>query len=288
MPRYLDPRNPLLIKKVFGDHPHLLLSFLNAVLPLPKDAPIQSLEYLPSEQVPEIPTFKRTIVDVKCTDRQGRIFIVEMQMEWVNSFMQRMLFNAGRAYIKQLKKGEDYSSLYPVYALGILNSAFDPDTAWYHHYQIVNIENTHKQLKGLEFVFVELPKFKASTREEKKLAILWLRFLSDLNEKTERVSQDLLDIPEINEACTLAEEAAYSKEELEVYWQYWDQVSTERTLMSGSRAEGKAEGKVEGKAEGEYLTKVTIARNLIAKGMRLDEIAVITGLPLAEIETLKP
>ena len=244
MAKYLDPRSDVVFKKIFGDHPHLLISFLNAVLPLPDEAKMESLEYLPSEQVPEIPAFKRTIVDVKCKDKQGRIFIVEMQMEWVNGFMQRMLFNAGRAYIKQLKKGEDYTSLYPVYGLGILNSVFDADEAWYHHYKIVNIADTDKQLKGLEFVFVELPKFKATTRVEKKLGILWLRFLSELNEQTQSVSADLLAVPEISQACALAEEAAYSQEELESYWEYWDQVSTERTLITGSRAEGKVEGKV--------------------------------------------
>ncbi len=277
MAKYLDPKADVTFKKIFGDHPHLLISFLNAILPLSQDTPIKSLEYLPSEQVPEIPAFKRTIVDVKCTDSQGRIFVVEMQMEWVNSFMQRMLFNAGRAYIKQLKKGEDYSSLYPVYALGIVNSIFDPDEAWYHHYQIVNIENTNKQLKGLEFVFVELPKFKPGTRDQKKLAILWLRFLSELNEQTQSVSADLLAVPEISEACELLQEAAYSKGELEAYCSYWDQVSTEKTLISGSRAEGEAQG--------ERLAKVTIAKNLIAKGMSLDEIALMTGLSLAEIES---
>jgi hypothetical protein len=32
--RYLDPKNDLTFKKVFGQHPHLLKSFLNALLPL--------------------------------------------------------------------------------------------------------------------------------------------------------------------------------------------------------------------------------------------------------------
>ncbi len=286
MSKYLDPRSDLVFKRIFGDHPHLLKSFLNSVLPLPLDAPIDSLEYLSTEQVPEIPTFKRTIVDVKCIDRQGRIFIVEMQMEWVNGFMQRMLFNAGRAYIKQLKKGEDYVSLYPVYALGILNSVFDPDEAWYHHYKIVNIEDTKKQLKGLEFVFLELPKFKARTREEKKLAILWLRFLSELNEQTQEVSPDLLAVPEIKEACALAEETAYSKEELEVYCSYWDQVSTEKTLMSGSRSEGKAEGIAEGEAKVLANNRI-IAKKLISKGMLVADISAITGLSIDEVEILK-
>ena len=34
--RYLDPKNDLAFKKVFGQHPHLLKSFLNALLPNPK------------------------------------------------------------------------------------------------------------------------------------------------------------------------------------------------------------------------------------------------------------
>ncbi len=40
-------------------------------------------------------------------DSQGRIFIVEMQMEWTRGFMQRMLFGSASAYVKQLHKGEE-------------------------------------------------------------------------------------------------------------------------------------------------------------------------------------
>jgi len=44
--RYLDPKNDLTFKRVFGDHPHLLKSFLNAVMPLAEGKKIVSLEYL--------------------------------------------------------------------------------------------------------------------------------------------------------------------------------------------------------------------------------------------------
>ena len=47
MSRYLDPRADIPFKKIFGDHPNLLISFLNAVLPLPSDRPIIKLFYLP-------------------------------------------------------------------------------------------------------------------------------------------------------------------------------------------------------------------------------------------------
>ncbi len=72
MARYLDPKTDVVFKKIFGQHPHLLKSFLNAVLPLTADSMIQSLEYLSSEQVPQIPTFKYTVVDVLCRDIKGR------------------------------------------------------------------------------------------------------------------------------------------------------------------------------------------------------------------------
>ena len=44
--RYLDPKNDLTFKRVFGEPPHLLRSFLNALLPLGPDQQIVFLEYL--------------------------------------------------------------------------------------------------------------------------------------------------------------------------------------------------------------------------------------------------
>jgi hypothetical protein len=34
MVRYLDPKNDLVFKRIFGEHSHLLLIFLNALMPL--------------------------------------------------------------------------------------------------------------------------------------------------------------------------------------------------------------------------------------------------------------
>ena len=91
---YFDPKNDLTFKKIFGQHPHLLKSFLNALLPLAEDQVIESLEYLPAELVPEIPLLKHSIVDVRCKDNKGRQFIVEMQMFWTEHFKSRVVFNA--------------------------------------------------------------------------------------------------------------------------------------------------------------------------------------------------
>lgn len=42
MGMYLDPKTDLTFRKVFGQRPHLLVSFLNAMLPLAADEQIES------------------------------------------------------------------------------------------------------------------------------------------------------------------------------------------------------------------------------------------------------
>ena len=77
--KYLNPRADLTFKRIFGEHPDLVTSFLNALLPLKAGEEIDEIEYLPSEMVPENPLRKFSIVDVRCRDKKGRQFLVEMQ-----------------------------------------------------------------------------------------------------------------------------------------------------------------------------------------------------------------
>lgn len=309
MSRYLDPKADIVFKKVFGEHPHLLISFLNAVLPLPEGRSIVTLTYLNTENTPVIPILKRTIADVRCTDNEGRVFIVEMQIEWTDSFKQRLLFETGQAFVKQLKKGEDYHLLQPVYGLGIIATNFDPTEQWYHHYQLVNVDKMPREIiEHLQLVFIELPKFPVRSSEHKQLRSLWLRFLREINEQTKSVAPELLAIPEIKEAVNLVQESAFSEGELQAYESYWDAVSVEKTLKVASYQEGKAEGLVEGKAEerakGEaklreaearaetklleekakaFNEKKVIAQKLLAQGLSKAAISEITGLTLDKI-----
>lgn len=285
MSRYLDPKADVVFKKIFGDHPKLLISFLNALLPLPSDGLIVSLTYLQHEQVPVIPAFRRTIADVKCTDSKGRIFIVEMQMNWTEHFKQRLLFGTSQALVKQLDKGEGYKLLQPVYDLGIVAEIYEKSTPeWYHHYQLIkqgDVDN-HDVIDHLQLIFIELPKFPIQSSEEKKLRLLWLRFLREIDEKTTTISHDLLAVPEIAQAIELAEESAYTPAELDFYQSYWDQVSREKTLIMDKYAEGKAEGK----AEGEELATHRIAKKQLERGVPFEQVMEDTGLSRERVEAI--
>jgi predicted transposase/invertase (TIGR01784 family) len=299
MSRYLDPKADIVFKKVFGEHPHLLKSFLNAVLPLGEGQEIVELEHLPAEQIPNIPGIKRTIADVRCTDQQGRVFIVEMQIQWTDSFKQRLLFEAGQALVKQLEVGEDYHLLEPVYGLGIVAETFDDTPEWYHHFKLVNVERPNhlgqETIEHLQLVFVELQKFPVHSVEAKQLRLLWLRFLREIDAKTKTIADELLAVPEIKEAVELVEEAAYTPGELRAYESYWDQVSREKTLLMGRYREGMEKGLKKGLKKGmkEGLEKglkearADVARKMLQAGANLEMIMICTGFSEQEIKKLQ-
>ena len=260
MKRYLDPKNDLPFKRVFGEHPNLLISFLNALMPFEKGQYITSLEYLPTEQVPENPAKKNSIVDVRCKDNYKRQFIVEMQMYWSKSFSNRMVFNATKAYVRQLDKNQNYDILETVYGLGIINDVFDNKTPkYYHHYKTINVENNDEVIKGLEYVMIELPKFIPTNLTEKKMAVLWLRFLKEIEDEKYIVpATELMENEYIRQAIELCEEGAFTEAEMYAYDKYWDSVRVERTIIrdgiekgiEAGRKEGKEEGRKEGIEEG--------------------------------------
>ena len=281
--KYLDPKADLTFKKVFGNHPDLLISLLNALLPLKKEQQIESIEYLPAELVPVDPLHKDTIVDVRCKDIEGRQFVVEMQMAWTDAFKQRVLFNASKAYVSQAEMGYKYEDLQPVYSLNLVNEIFEKDMKEYkHNYRIVHDKRTKKVIEGLCFTFIELPKFQPHTMKEKRMTILWLRFLTEINDKTQEVPAELLENPEISKALEEVKISAFTDEELRAYDKFWDRVSSEKTLMEGRYDEGLKQGVQVGEAH----MALEIAKKMKAAGMDADTICKMTGVKKEEIEEM--
>ena len=288
MRKYLDPKADLTLKKVFGEHPDLVISLLNALLPFDKpEEEITWIEYLPPELVPKNPLRKNSIVDVRCRDKRGRQFIVEMQMVWSAEFRQRVMFNASKAYVSQLGNGEDYDLLQPVYSLNLVNETFEPEMEeYYHYYRMVHIEHSDKIIDGLHLIFVELPKFTPHSYSEKRMQVLWLRYLTEINDKTREIPKDLLDNPEINKAVSEIEESAFTEAQLSGYDKFWDTISVEKTLYNSGVRKGLEEGREEGREEGIKETRRDIAMRMKEKGFTDNEIAEMTGLEEDVIATL--
>ena len=306
--KYLDPKADMTFKKVFGEHEDLVISFLNSLLPFEsEDELIKSVEYLNPELVPLNPLKKDSIVDVRCKDSRGRQFIVEMQMMWTSEYKQRVLFNASKAYVSQLECGQDYDLLHPVYSLNMVNDIYSDSEDYYHDYRIVEIAETNEVIEGLRFIFIELPKFTPKNYGDKKMQVLWLRYLTEINSRTRVVSEELTSNPVINKAVAQLEVSAFSDAQLLGYDRFWDMVSTAKMQISSSRKEGfrrghkegleagmkegmekgLEKGMKEGKKEGIREERIKNARGMKAEGIADEIIARVTGLTPEEMAALQ-
>ena len=126
------------------------------------------------------------------------------------------------------------------------------------------------------------------------MAVLWLRFLTEINEDTTTVPEELLANPETSKALKEVEESAFTEEEMEVYDHFWDMLGADRLLFVDSnnisrkkgREEGLAEGLAEGRKEGLAEGKAEVARAMLGKGMEVSVISELTGLDEDAIRSL--
>ena len=104
--------------------------------------------------------------------------------------------------------------------------------------------------------------------------VLWLRFLTEINEDTKEIPSDLLNDPEIGKTVEELEISGFSDAELRAYDKFWDSVSVERTLlddryqkgmekgMEMGMKQGMEKGRVEGMEEGMSQRSLEIARKM--------------------------
>ena len=164
-------------------------------------------------------------------------------------------------------------------------------------------KDSNKVIEGLHFTFIELPKFTPHSIADKRMMVLWLRFLTEINSNTKEIPADLLNDLEIGKAVEDLEVSGFTDAELRAYDKFWDSVSVERTLMDDRYQKGIEKGKEEGIAEGmemgmkqgmekgraEGMEKgmsqrsLEIARKMLAKGMDEASIMDMTGLTAEEI-----
>ena len=118
------------------------------------------------------------------------------------------------------------------------------------------------------------------------MAVLWLRFLTEINEDTVEAPAELLENEEISKALRIVEKSAMSEAQLYAYERFWDAVNNEHVLMEGRYKEGLAEGRAKERARA-LQEKMESARKLKSMNiMTTAEIADVTGLKAEEIEAL--
>ena len=144
-------------------------------------------------------------------------------------------------------------------------------------------KDSNKVIEGLHFTFIELPKFTPHSIADKRMMVLWLRFLTEINSNTKEIPSDLLNDPEIGKAVEELEISGFSDAELWAYDKFWDSVSVERTLIDDSYQKGIEKGIEKGMSQ----RSLEIARKMLSKGMDEASVMDMTGLTAEEIKQMK-
>jgi len=235
------------------------MELLNALLELEGDRLLKEIVFLPPGQTVQLPEMKLSIVDVKCRDQRDTEYVVEMQLFNVKGFEERVVYNASKTFVMQLRTAEDYPNLNDVVGVTICDFSLWPDPPPPGHPAVPmlsrwRMQEEHSGAKGLgqvQYVFLELDKY-AGGPQPVGILNKWAFFFREA-ENLEVIPPELDEEP-FREALEVARMAGFSEAELELYdrskMAEQDARGALELAASQGRSEGLAEGRSEGLAEG--------------------------------------
>ncbi len=281
MPLYSD----YVFHRVFGSETEesnaALIGLLNIILDRRKN-PIKSIKINNPIDLGNLPNNKETEMDIRAETNSGEILDIEMQVDNLKFFRNRVLFYAGRLVNSSLNKRQNYGMMKKSIVVAIINGKVFPDELGYH-----SIFDVREREKGtllcdrLELHFLQLTELDLNKTVDEMSSLERLGvYLAHAEDESYK---DL-----IQEICEEEEEIIMAENVYREVTQ--DQIDAARaearyryqlrynTDMYWSKEEGREEGKAE--------EKKIIAKALRLKNMPTSDISEITGLTSAEIEAL--
>lgn len=304
----VDPKIDFAFKRLFGSagNEDLLLSLLNAVLAEILPSPIVRVELLDPFTMQETIEDKLSVLDVKATDDQDRVYNVELQMRPDEAFPGRGLYYWSKMFWEQLGKGDEYDGLRQTISILFVNGKLFPFDDRYHLRFRLHEEERHEIVFSplLEIHLVELPKFVAEVDDLHSMVEQWIYFLrrAESMEMTDIVAS-LPDIPAAK-ATKVLRSIVENPVENQLYEARLksrrDYNSGIRSAMREGREEGLKLGREVGLQEGQrgqlirFITRFCgrLAKPPITEAelqaMPLDDLQALNDRLEAEIDALLP
>ena len=220
---------------------------------------------------------KRIILDVHVKDEQNRHFNIEMQTTCKGiAEMMRFEFYGARALNNQLKSGEFYDQLKPVYQIIFIDEYAWNNRNLINHYQMRNEQGEDESGYPLILrTFVHMPAINDIVKEKEMQRLNdfeQLVYLFENNEKNdilkskERLVRVFMNKYEEMQKDDELWSTAMAIQMGEARYRYGLEDSFEEGMKEGI-IRGKAEGKVEGKIEGRIEGKLEGERQLLHRLM---------------------
>ena len=280
------PTNDYIFKKLFGEEKDkiILISFLNALfkeydfLPYIEDVTIKNSETTKSYDVE-----KQSRLDIKAKIDNETYIDIEMQNRTYSDLIDRGIYYCSKILAEETVKGRNYK--YPkVVSVWVINDELDSDHPHFKRQNPIEVDQ-HITIPGaidkdyiltsdkVTIVYIYLKKFKDGLYHDE--IENWIKFVNNyenyntydagIKEAKEKLSKLRYDA----ETITVIK----SIEEKEM-----DNEAIKYNLQQKALEEGEKKGKEEGLKEGEKNKSIEIAKNMLKKEYKIDDIVEISGL----------
>ena len=308
--KYVDPMIDVAFKQLLGQekNKHLTKGLLEHVFNLD----IEELSFVNVEHPGDTLEDRNAVFDIQCRSKQIGEFIVEMQVREQRHFSKRALYYSTFPITAQAPKGDWNYDFKPVFFLGMLNFKIANTEDCIHRYSIREESTGHQLTDALQFVFMEVGPFNKAWEDCKSFEEKFLYYFKNLptfaskpDTQQDSYFEELLAAAEYSN-MTKAEREAYNRR-LKIRRDNFaaDEFAREKAEeLAREKAEELAREKAEELArelveklaremaekEREKATKesqIQIARNLLAMGLSVEQVAQGTGLTVEEVAKSK-
>ncbi len=249
--------------------------------------PIKIVEILESEGNQQQADDKFNRVDIKAKNNKGEIIIVEIQNTSELYYLERVLYGVAKAITEHINLGNTYKEVKKVYSISILYFDLGKGSDYIYvgqnnfvglhtqdHLIISTKEKDTIVRKSPSEIFPtyilvrvnEFNKVAKSPLEE------WVEYL-----KNGVISPDT-QAPGLQEAREKLKYYSMSDAERYAYDEHINAIMIQNDVLGNARLEGMEAGRTK--------EKNNIARKMLANGLSIEQIALITGLTEQEIKRL--
>ncbi|MFM8574048.1 MAG: Rpn family recombination-promoting nuclease/putative transposase [Pirellula sp.] len=253
VPLGIRPTNDFAFLLTFGspENKIALISLLNAILKLP--CPVTDVQIENPFNYREFLDDKLSILDILATDTRGWVFNIEMQVSAVAELMQRLTYYACDQYADQLRSGNDYNLLRPVFTICLVEQKIWTRGSKVHHaFRLTDSESGRTLENGVEIHTLELGWYNLVERDLATASDLerWLFWLLHAEEYDTETLRKLFPEPPIVQATATIDRIARVTEDKIMYDAREKRLRDQRWLVNASVRQGLEDGRNEGRIEG--------------------------------------
>ena len=275
----LELKNDIVFQELFGNQRNSKITGYLLSLILGRDVNNVNLD-LNKRMLGNRIDSKTGRLDIRVKFNDGEDCDIELQVSEYEYMDKRMLEYWSEMYTLKINSGDDYDVLKPCISILIANYKINKLSDIKEYHTVWNLrERKHPDkilTKDIEFHILEIPKIRNTDIKKDELA-LWLKFIE--NPKNEEVENNMEESDCLKQA---KEELAYLSSDPD-----FKRLVDARAGFLRDQNTFEVVGMKKGIEKGEKIKARKIAKKLLVKGMRIDEIVEITGLTKEEIEKLK-